>query len=85
MIISQELDLPVLEISFPTSILIETVNMNDQLFMSINYPSTNNTNPDHLFYSAAFLYDFETVNTMKFEYTDIRFAVWDYFTNFSVT
>jgi proprotein convertase subtilisin/kexin type 5 len=40
-----------------------------------------NTDPETLFYSAVVLYKFEIQATIIFQYTDVRFQIWDYFTN----
>lgn len=54
-----EMDIPSLSISIPDKYLREKVNLNDNIFISIEYPKPT----DEIFFSTSLYYDYEVVNT----------------------
>ena len=49
------------------------MNKNDDLSIEIDYKG----NPDDVFFSLIFMYDFELVATKKFDYSTFSFKIWD--------
>ncbi len=76
----QEFDIPVLSMNIPNLIQIEKVNTNDELFMTMVYDPTYN--PDTLLYSCLFMYKLEKVAIAIFDYKELRFKIWNYFSDF---
>jgi len=57
------------------------MNLNQIIHVSLNYDAS--TNPDNLFFAGAILYNSTVVSTIAFEYSLIRFKVWDYYSAFN--
>lgn len=79
-IMFQEFDLPALALDVPDNLKNNRINLNDEVFMKINYPAEYS--PDSLFYSATFIYNFDEVATLIFKFVTVRFQIWQKFTAF---
>jgi hypothetical protein len=69
LIVIIELDIPYLSIGFPNTIVNKKINLNDEIYFSVNYSK----NPDEVYYSLICFYNFELVATNHFKYTIFRF------------
>ena len=75
------MDIPPLNVILDDKISVDfTMNLNQIIHVSLNYDAT--TNPDNLFFAGAILYNNTVVSTMSFEYSFIRFKVWNYYSAF---
>ena len=77
-IIIVETNLPMLSVNVPENFLNEKLNKNDDLQIDITYDG----NPDDVFFSLIFMYDYDIVATKEFEYTSFSFRIWDLFNDF---
>ena len=57
------------------------INKNDELQVDIQYAG----NPDNVFYSLVFIYNFDIVATHSYEYTSFAFRIWDHLNSFTST
>ena len=74
-IIVVEMDIPVLTVQIPESVVTQKVNLNDQLKVSILYDK----NPDDVFFSLILFYRFDLVATKSYRFTSFAFKIWDLF------
>ncbi|EGR32732.1 hypothetical protein IMG5_072230 [Ichthyophthirius multifiliis] len=58
----------------------QRINLNQQIFVQLNYEGKNNL--DNLFFSGAVLYQNDVKNTIKFFHNQVRFQTWNYFNDF---
>ena len=76
-----ETDLPVLEVTVPEGVIQQKVNQNDNIQVDITY----NVNPDDVFFSLIFIYNYDIVATKSYRYMSFAFKIWDLFSAFSAT
>ncbi|KAL4504651.1 hypothetical protein ABPG73_021498 [Tetrahymena malaccensis] len=77
-----EFDLPLLNVSInlldPQGV---TVNLNEEIYATLNYNTTVNT--DILSFSSTLVYQNEPVGAIKFDYTKLKFQLWDHYSAFN--
>lgn len=61
-----------------------SVNLNEEIFTTLNYDTTN-INPDILSFSSTIVYEDDVVGAIKFDYTKLKFKLWDHYSGFKVT
>ncbi|KAL4432698.1 hypothetical protein ABPG74_011519 [Tetrahymena malaccensis] len=77
-----EFDLPVLNVSLKLlDPFGQSVNLNEEIFAILNYDTT--VNPDILSFSSTIVYGDGVVGAIKFDYTQLRYRLWDYYSGFS--
>ncbi|EAS06080.3 furin-like repeat protein (macronuclear) [Tetrahymena thermophila SB210] len=77
-----EFDLPALNVTL--SLLDpfgKSVNLNEEIFAVLNYNTT--VNPDILSFSSTIVYGDGVVGAIKFDYTQLRYRLWDYYSGFT--
>jgi len=52
------------------------INMNEEISINLNYTGTS---PDTLFYAGVFIYDYDVVAAMSFEFLQFKFKIWNHF------
>ena len=80
-IIIVETNLPVLIVNVPANLLTQKINKNDDIQFSIVYDG----NPDDVFFSLIFIYNYDIVATKSYRFTTFAFKIWDLFSNFTST
>jgi hypothetical protein len=69
-----ETDIPSLEIAIPDKFFQQKVNLNDQIFVAVNYPKPT----DDIFFSVSLYYDFNVVGNSRVFYKEFSVVLWNY-------
>ena len=69
-----------LKIKYPENMLSSPLNTNDDIQIDALY----NKDPDEIFISLMFIYNYDIVAVKKCQFSSFKFKLWDIYSNFSI-